>query len=89
MRNVIKKFFQQKVISGWIQLQPNEGRFRALLYEFGEVLKEKNDKDGILHLYITIELERLQHLGIAIERIKSTDVLPFESEAVAVIAQAH
>lgn len=89
LRNVIKKFFQQKVISGWIQLQPHEGRFRALLYEFGEVLKEKNDKDGILHLYITIELERLQHLGIAIERIKSTDVLPFESEAVAVIAQAH
>lgn len=89
LKEALKQFFQRKVISGWIQLRPEEGRLRSQLYKYGEVLEEESDSNGILHLNIQIESEHLNLIGIKLERIKSFSTGSFETEAVAVIAQAH
>lgn len=64
-----------------LSLQPNEGQFRARLYESGAVVSEQYDEKGSIILEVRIQkkdmLQILSHLGMSRERCFPVEVNPW------------
>ena len=78
LAETIVEFFNRHYAHGWINLSPQEGRFRSSFFELGDVLVEEYLADGTCRLQVRIALNQLQKLGIDPARLIQADehVLP-------------
>ena len=58
----VGRYLSQEMVHGWLDLEPAQGRARALLFEEGAVMNERIDEQGHWHLEIRLPRRRFESL---------------------------